>query len=389
MRSTLKRIYSFVLAGKLPVAGFLVASIFGYEGFAQDTPAALTATTSASSAASTPDSLSLTIFIAIAAVLLALWAIFEGGRSRRRLKTLEQSYYNKEYIGEAVSSEQFFSTMRSCFVPNNVGRDASGEKLSAAEFGDIARLRADLEELKKKFDPATKSRPGPAPAEHAAVTLETVKTNGVLALEGVSAAGRAKRGVKVPATIQPKEKIISKVSSRIVSEPLELLSKELAKKNGAGGKEAIPKAKAPEGADKQPRAKGGATEPAISAISEELSSEPSRPLPQPSVRFAPWPGEDGTFEISDEQEEYGSLFKLTMDGPAETATSAKVELCDNPDRIKSVIPNHSLYLAPVCSYEQNPPKNARRIIVKQPGRAERKGPDQIWRIKDKLHIEFR
>jgi hypothetical protein len=112
--------------------------------------------------------------------------------------------------------------------------------------------------------------------------------------------------------------------------------------------------------------------------------------PPPMVYFASVPEEDGSFKELKEREEYDALYKLTLEGPPATATTAMVDLCKNPDSFKAAIQLPSRYLSPVCIYDANPAKGASGIEQDRSGRAERTGPGQRWKIREneKLRIRF-
>lgn len=114
-------------------------------------------------------------------------------------------------------------------------------------------------------------------------------------------------------------------------------------------------------------------------------------LQPPTLYFASVPEEDGSFKDLKEREEYDALYKLTLHGSPEQATSATVDLCLGSDGVKAAIQLPNRYLSPVCSYDANPQQGDSGIIQDRPGRAERSGPGQRWRIKDneKLRIRFR
>jgi hypothetical protein len=441
VRSSERRFGNSFLAAVSAIAGLLTASVFGPNAYAQDQTASQVASPLGANDPSGSDVQSIAVFIAIAAVFLALWALFEAVRSQRRLKRLEESYFKKEYIAETVKSEAFIGSMRSHFVPYNAAKGVSRANRGNSEFGDLASIRADLHRLLVKLEPATGAIAESAPEKPLAQKPGTGPMAALSSPEGVPCTYRAKQILSAQRMSRRMANAVPLASQHMDLGPLKPPSEEPPKQAGERGNAAPVCAEPPESAMKQTRLESAAkattvsrskpdTEPhliaayldkpsvhggerknapnqsptiaarqprpearieraAIPAIPAPPPPAPPPVLPPPLALFAPWPTDDGAFENLDDREEYGSLFKLTLDGSAETATSAKVELCDNPDRQKSVIPNHDMYLSPVCNYEQTPAKNAQRIIVKRPGRAVRKEPGQLWRIKDKLQIEFR
>jgi len=125
------------------------------------------------------------------------------------------------------------------------------------------------------------------------------------------------------------------------------------------------------------------------ALQDPATSAPAIPNP-PKVYFASVPEEDGSFKDLKEREEYDALYKLTLDGSPAQATSATVDLCPHSDGVKAAIQLPNRYLSPVCVYDANPLAGDSGIIQEHPGRAERSGPGQRWKIKDneKLRIRF-
>jgi hypothetical protein len=290
------------------VLGFLASLLIGTNGLAQDGPAAPDATPGAY------DTLSIASLIAIVAVIIALWALFEVVRSRRLLNKLEESYFQKEYIKELGKSKDLINKMRQFFVPYAASRHTARGKRSAPEFGEIVSLRAELEELKKKIDPARK--------------------------EPSSSDGKAK-----PA-----------VDTGVVA---------------SAGVERIAAAQYPK---------------------QDAAALPMPPPPPPplSIYYATVPERDGTFKWLKDRQDWDSLYKLRLVGDPATATSALVDICDNPEMFKTALGTPQLYLNPVCDYSCNPTSNASKIKVIRPGRVERRSPADRWKIVEdhKLQIEF-
>jgi hypothetical protein len=351
VRSSRKWIISSAIAGKLPVAGFLTASIFGAKGFAQDGPALQGA------APGVFDTASIGSYIAIGAVVIALWALIDVIRSRQRLIKLGESYYQKEYIRELEKSRELIDAMRSHFVPYDAGRLAAGGKRSAAEFGEIVRLRAELEELKNKIDHARKEQPGPDGKVEPALSPQAVSSASV---DRVVAAQYSKQAVVAHPDVVKNGKASGQMTEE---ELLQQFGKNQADVNRGIGKSTA------------------------RAVQQEPQKQP--PNSPHTVYYTSLPDRDGTFKNLKKKQEWDSLYMLRPVGDPANATKATVNMCNNPDTFKAALEAPRLYLIPVCDYDRYPPSIASEIIVVRHGIAERASPGGSWKIKEKLQIDFK
>jgi hypothetical protein len=289
------------------------------------------------------DTPSLAIFTVIGALLFALLALFQAVRFRRRLSALEDSYYQKDYIRELAKSQELVGALKGHFVPYDAGRGASGGKRSAAEFGEIVRLHAKLSDLEERAE---------------------------LALA-------AKAALLAPAGVAQID------IHRQASEPLALQSAERGAESTAAAMLPVPVSSNDPSAGKDLRSAERIEGPIVGKESAQLNAPPH------TNYYAPMPEKEGTFMNLTERQDWDSLYWLGLDGDPSTATSAFVDVCENPEKFKTAIAAPRWYLNPVCDYVGDLPASASVIKVVRRGRAERDSVAGRWRIREKLQVEFR
>jgi hypothetical protein len=243
------------------------------------------------------------------------------------------------------------------------------------EFQDIPALREDIKELKKRFDRLSQAVFTVPSGTPGSVYVEEQSQKSESTIDHIGSLGGSQSRRDLPP---------SRDRGSIANAPS--LSEGRAP---AGGRTDQSFTDASQGLSNSASFDPGYEDP-IDQFTGARLGEPvvSTRIDRPLVYFALPPEEDGSLGELKERQDWETLYRLTLDGPPETASTATIELCTTSDRIPAALQAPNRYLSPVCTYSANPAKGAVGIKVVSPGKVERKPPEQRWRIRDKIQIEF-